>query len=71
MKDVTGHCKNMLLGLVNLKIHVHGLVLHDVVAMLEKDINDKSLDYIQKYFHQPFDVFREKIYMSLMVKILD
>ena len=61
VKDVTIHCRNMLLGLVNMKIHVHGLVLHDVVAMLEKDINDKSLDYIQKYFHQPFDVFREKI----------
>ena len=29
--------------------------------MLENDIKDKSLDYIQKYFHQPFYVFREKI----------
>ena len=61
VKDVTIHCKDMLLRLVTLKIHVHGLVLHDVVVMLEKDINDENLDYIQKYFQQPFDVFREKI----------
>ena len=61
VKEVANLCKDMLLRLVSQKIHVHGLVLHDVVTMLEKDINDENLDYIQNYFYHPFDVFRKKI----------
>ena len=61
VEDVTIHCKNFLLRLVDQSIQIHGLVLHDVVAMLEKEISNKNLDYIRQYFQHPFDVFREKI----------
>ena len=47
--------------MVTQKIHVHGLVLHDVIAMLEDSISEESVNYLQEYFQDPFSVFRKKI----------
>ena len=59
-KQVRTACKNILLNLVNQKIHVHGLVLHDVIAMLENTISEENVNYLQEYFQNPFTVFRKK-----------
>ena len=60
LADIRIHCKDILLRLVTQKIHIHGLVLHDVIAMLD-NIDDEKVKYIQEYFHHPFDVFEKKI----------
>ena len=60
-KQVRAPCKDILLGLVTQKLHVHGLVLHDVIAMLENTISEENLNYLQEYFQNPFSVFRKKI----------
>ena len=54
-------CKDILLRLVTQKVHVHGLVLHDVIAMLEDDITEENIDYLNEYFRKPFQVFQRKI----------
>ena len=54
-------CKDILLRLVTQKVHVHGLVLHDVIAMLEDDISEENIDYLKDYFRKPFLVFKKKI----------
>ena len=54
-------CKDILLRLVTQKVHVHGLVLHDVIAMLEDDITEENIDYLKEYFRKPFQVFKKKI----------
>ena len=54
-------CKDILLRLVTQKVHVHGLVLHDVIAMLEDDISEENIDYLKEYFSKPFLVFKTKI----------
>ena len=58
-------CKDILLRLVTQKVHVHGLVLHDVIAMLEDDITEENIDYLKEYFRKPFLVFRKKIWHVL------
>ena len=60
-KQVRTPCKDILLRLVTQKIHVHGLVLHDVIAMLENTISEENVNYLQEYFQYPFTVFRKKI----------
>ena len=62
MNQVTTSCKEIVLRLVPLKMHVHGLVLHDVIAMLDKTINEENVNYIQEYFQDPFKVLEEKIF---------
>ena len=61
VKDVRTDCKNILFRLITQKIHVHGLVLHDVIAMLNEGINEENVNYVKKYFFHPFDVFEKKI----------
>ena len=61
VKQIRILCKDILLRLVTQKIHVHGLVLHDVIAMLEDDVTDESIYYIKEYFQKPFLVFKKKI----------
>ena len=61
LKQVRIPCKDILLRMVTQKIHVHGLVLHDVIAMLEDSISEESVNYLQEYFQDPFSVFRKKI----------
>ena len=61
LKQVRSPCKDILLRLITQKIHVHGLVLHDVIAMLEDPVREENVDYLQEYFRNPFKVFREKI----------
>ena len=53
-------CKDILLRLVTQKVHVHGLVLHDVIAMLGDDISEENIDYLKEYFRKPFLVFKKK-----------
>ena len=60
-KQVRTPCKDILLRLVTQKIHVHGLVLHDVIDMLENTISEENVNYLQEYFQYPFTVFRKKI----------
>ena len=60
-KKVEGPCKEMLSELVTQKMHVHGLVLHDIIDMLSDDISEENITYIQDYFSEPFCVFRKKI----------
>ena len=57
-------CKDILLLLVTEKVHVHGLVLHDVIAMLEDDITEENISYLKEYFEKPFLVFKKKIFHS-------
>ena len=54
-------CKDILLRLVTQKVHVHGLVLHDVIEMLEDDITEENINYLKEYFEKPFLVFKKKI----------
>ena len=61
LKKVRVPCKDILLRMVTQKIHVHGLVLHDVIPMLEDSISEESVNYLQEYFQDPFSVFRKKI----------
>ena len=61
VKEVKIDCKDIVLRLVTQKIHVHGLVLYDVIAMLDNDINEEDVNYIKEYFLHPFDVFKKKI----------
>ena len=61
MKKVRTPCKDIISRLVTQKIHVHGLVLHDVISMLENTISEENVDYLQEYFENPFSVFRQKI----------
>ena len=53
--------KDVLLRLVTQKVHVHGLVLHDVIAMLEDDIAEENINYLKEYFEKLFLVFNKKI----------
>ena len=61
VKDARINCKDILLGLITQKIHVHGLVLHDVIALLNEDINEENVTYVKEYFFHPFDAFEKKI----------
>ena len=61
VKQIRILCKDILLRLVTQKVHVHGLVLHDVIAMLEDDVTEESICYIKEYFQKPFLVFKKKI----------
>ena len=54
-------CKDILLRLATQKVHVHGLVLHDVIAMLEGDITEENINYLKEYFRKLFLVFKKKI----------
>ena len=45
----------------SIKVHVHGLVLHDVIEMLEDDITEENINYLKEYFEKPFLVFKKKI----------
>ena len=51
--------------MVTQKVHVHGLVLHDVIAMLEDDLTEKNINYLKEYFRKPFQVFKKKILHDL------
>ena len=57
-------CKDILLLLVTEKVQVHGLVLHDVIAMLEGDITEENISYLKEYFEKPFLVFKKKNFHS-------
>ena len=61
LKQIRTPCKDILLQLVTQKIHVHGLVLHDVISMLKNTISKDNVNYLQEYFQYPFRVFRKKI----------
>ena len=61
LKQIRTPCKDILLRLVTQKIHVHGLVLHDVIDMLENTISVENVNYLKEYFQDPFRVFRKKI----------
>ena len=60
-KQIRILCKDILLRLVTQKGHVHGLVLHDVIAMLEDDLTEENINYLKEYFRKPFQVFKKKI----------
>ena len=49
----------MLLRLITQKMHVHGLVLHDVIAMLNEDINEENVTYIKEYFFKENPSFKK------------
>ena len=55
--------KDILLRLVTQKVYVHGLVLHDVIAMLEDDITEENINYLKEYFEKLFLVFNKKFCM--------
>ena len=55
--------KDILLRLVTQKVHVHGQVLHDVIAMLEDDITEENINYLKEYFEKLFLVFNKKFCM--------
>ena len=61
LKQVRSPCKYKILSLITLKIHVHGLVLHDVIVMLEDTISEEIVNYLQEYFQGPFSVFRKEL----------
>ena len=60
-KQIRILCKDILLRLVTLKVHVHGLVLYDVIAMLEDHLTEENVNYLKEYFRKPFQVFKKKI----------
>ena len=52
----------LILGLLTQKVHVHGLVLYDVVDMVTNSIDTKeSKEYLTVYFNSPFTAFEIKI----------
>ena len=61
VKQIRILCKDIVLRLVTQKVHVHGLVLHDVIAMLGDDVTEERICYIKEYFEKPFLVFKKKI----------
>ena len=61
LTQVRTPCKNILLGLITQKIHVHGLVLHDVISFLDNTMSEEAVNYLQEYFRYPFKIFRKKI----------
>ena len=61
LKLVVTPCKEMVLQLVTQKIHIHGLVLHDIIDMLDHNISEENIVYIQEYFSHPVHLFRRKI----------
>ena len=61
LKQISTPCKDILLRLVTQKIHVHGLVLHNVIDMLEDNIRMENVNYLKEYFPDLFHVFRKKI----------
>ena len=61
LKQIITPCKDILLHLVTQKIHVHGLVLHDVISMLKNTISKDNMNYLQEYFQFLFRVFRKII----------
>ena len=61
LKQVVTPCKEMVLELVTQKMHIHGLVLHDIIDMLDHDISEENIVYIQEYFSHPARLFRRKI----------
>ena len=61
LKQVVTPCKEMLLQLVTQKMHVHGLVLHDIIEMFNTTLSEENIVYIQEYFSHPDRVFRRKI----------
>ena len=61
LKQIRTPCKDIFLRLVTQKIHVHGLVLHDVMDMLENTANEENFNYLVEYFGDCFKVFRKKI----------
>ena len=61
VKNVRIDCKDILLLLITQKMHVHGLVLHDVIAMLNEGINEENATYVKEYFFHPFRAFEKKI----------
>ena len=61
LKQVRTPCKDILLRLVTQKVHVHGLVLHDVISMLDNKMSEETVNYLQGYFRHPFKIFRKKI----------
>ena len=61
LKQVRTPCKKTLLRLVSLKLHVHGLVLYDVMSMLDNNMSEETVNYLQEYFRYPFKIFRKKI----------
>ena len=61
LKQVRSPWKYKILSLITLKIHVHGLVLHDVIVMLEDTISEEIVNYLQEYFQGPFSVFRKEL----------
>ena len=56
--------KDILLRLVTQKVHVHGLVLHDVIAMLEDDITEENIDYPKNILKSLSRSLRKKFCMS-------
>ena len=60
LKQVRTPCKEILLRLITLKLHVHGLVLHDVISMLDNKMSEETVNYLQEYFRYPFKIFRKK-----------
>ena len=63
LRQINTPCKRIILSLITQKIHVHGLVLHDVIAMVsDSDANDDHVNYVRQYFQDPFQVFKEKIF---------
>ena len=61
LKQVVTPCKDILLQLVTQKMHVQGLVLHDIIDKLDRDISKENIVYIQEYFSHPARLFRRKI----------
>ena len=61
LKQVINPCKEILLQLVTQKMHVHGLVLHDIVDMVDIDICEEKSNYMQEYFSFPLKIFRKKM----------
>ena len=61
LKQVVTPCKDILLQLVTQKMHVQGLVLHDIIDKLDRDISEENIVYIQEYFSHPARLFRRKI----------
>ncbi|XP_065642867.1 interferon-induced very large GTPase 1-like [Hydra vulgaris] len=61
-KNITRTLKELFLKRVSLKELIHGLVLLDIIdAVQNNSLTDLNINYLKDYFHNPFDVFENKI----------
>ncbi|XP_065643331.1 interferon-induced very large GTPase 1-like [Hydra vulgaris] len=60
--SIRGVLKELVLNRITQKLHVHGLVLRDVIEVVSKNpTSDEEISFLKTYFNEPFVSFKDKI----------